>query len=298
MKKAIKEQSKLRMAVSGASGSGKTYSALSVASCFGDRVGVIDTERGSARKYSRKFNFDVEEFSDNYNPERLIAALKEHAPNYDILVVDSFTHFWNAQGGILDLVENEAKRMQAAGGKYDTYAAWKVGTKIYNKVIQAMMTLPCHLIVTMRAKQQYERKEKTITKIGVEPEMRDGFDYEFDLAGLLNHEHDFIVQKSRLDPFIVPEQIFNKPGKEFADLALQWLNEGETPAPREPEPAPPAAIVNTQLATFLERLRVAGGDRAVIDAVKDEAKAAYAEKRLSVTEWNAFGSAYKAAVAG
>ena len=54
-KKAVKSQSKLRLMLDGASGSGKTYSALLLASAFSDKVVVIDTEHGSASLYSALF---------------------------------------------------------------------------------------------------------------------------------------------------------------------------------------------------------------------------------------------------
>ena len=58
-KKATKEKAKLRLAVFGVSGSGKTFSALRIAKGLGGKIAVIDTERNSACKYSDRFDFDV-----------------------------------------------------------------------------------------------------------------------------------------------------------------------------------------------------------------------------------------------
>ena len=60
---ATKEQSKARVALDGPSGSGKTYTALTIAAALGSRIAVIDTERGSARKYANEFAFDVLELA-------------------------------------------------------------------------------------------------------------------------------------------------------------------------------------------------------------------------------------------
>ncbi len=58
-KKAVKAKQKLRLAIDGVSGSGKTYTALSVASGLGGRIAVIDSEHGSSELYADRFDFDV-----------------------------------------------------------------------------------------------------------------------------------------------------------------------------------------------------------------------------------------------
>ena len=75
-KKAIKSKSKLRVMLDGASGSGKTYSALVLAAAFSDKVAVIDTEHGSASLYADKFNFDVVQLKPPYAPENYIEVMK------------------------------------------------------------------------------------------------------------------------------------------------------------------------------------------------------------------------------
>ena len=57
--RATKAQSKLRLALFGPSGAGKTYTALRIGTGIGGTMAVIDTERGSASKYADRFEFDV-----------------------------------------------------------------------------------------------------------------------------------------------------------------------------------------------------------------------------------------------
>jgi DNA polymerase III delta prime subunit len=75
-KKATKAQAKARLLFSGASGSGKTTAALTVAAQLGKKIAFIDTEAGSASLYADRFDFDVLELSPPYAPERFIEAIE------------------------------------------------------------------------------------------------------------------------------------------------------------------------------------------------------------------------------
>lgn len=55
---ATKTAAKLRLSLMGPAGSGKTFSALKIASALSSKIAVIDTEHGSASKYADKFRFD------------------------------------------------------------------------------------------------------------------------------------------------------------------------------------------------------------------------------------------------
>ena len=72
--KATKEQAKLRLAIFGPSGSGKTFTSLRLATGIGGKIAFIDTERGSASKYSDRFEFDVLELP-NHHIDTYIAAI-------------------------------------------------------------------------------------------------------------------------------------------------------------------------------------------------------------------------------
>src|ERR1700676_2320635 len=92
--KAIKWDAKLRFAVCGLSGSGKTYTLLQIATELGGPVALVDTERGSASKYADIFEFDVLELA-SYDPTRLIEIIDEVAKKgYRALCIDSLSHFW------------------------------------------------------------------------------------------------------------------------------------------------------------------------------------------------------------
>jgi hypothetical protein len=240
-RKATKEQLKLRMALIGPAGSGKTYSALNIAQHLGKRIAVIDTEHGSASKYAGLFAFDVVEL-DSFHPQNYIAGIQAaEQAGYDVLIIDSLSHAWMGKDGALELVDRAAKRSPSG----NSFAAWRDVTPLHNQLIEAMLGARLHLIVTMRSKMEYvqdkdEKGRTQIRKVGLQPVQRDGLEYEFDVVADLDTENTFIVGKTRcpqLTGVVVP-----RPGKEVADTLLAWLTDGAPPAklPKAPTPQPTA----------------------------------------------------------
>lgn len=233
-KKAVMTESKLRLAIAGPSGAGKTYSALAIATGLGGPIAVIDTEHGSASKYSSIFDFDVAEMHAPYHPRKYIDAIKEAAEaGYKVVVIDSLSHAWNGEGGVLQLVEDAAARNK--GG--NSFAAWKDVTPIQTAMVEAMVMCPIHIIVTMRSKQEYvqgknEKGYTVINKVGMAPVQRDGMEYEFDVFLDMTVDNKAVVSKSRCVE--LNGQVINKPGKPLADTLKKWLS--AEPAQKAPEP--------------------------------------------------------------
>jgi len=231
-KKAVKSKAKARIGLIGPSGSGKTYTALTLATGLGKKFAVIDTEHGSASKYADEFEFDVLEL-DRFHPQTYIDAIKiAGQEGYEALIIDSLSHAWAGTEGALELADKNAARY---GG--NRFAAWRDVTPLHNKLIEAMLSSPFHLIVTLRSKMEYiqtqDDKGKTIIKrVGMQPIQRDGMEYEFDIVADMDLDHNLIVTKTRckaLDGLIV-----NKPGKELAETINAWLTDG-APMPELPK---------------------------------------------------------------
>lgn len=236
-KKATKEQSKARLALMGPAGSGKTFSALTFAQALGKKIAVIDSEKGSAAKYADRFEFDTCDL-ENHDPRTYTKLIKEAEKEYDVLIIDSLSHAWSGKDGALEQVDKAAKRSQSG----NSFSAWREVTPMHNDLVDAMVGARCHIIATMRTKQEYvleenEKGKKVPRKVGMAPVQRDGVEYEFDVIADLNIEHDLIVSKSRcpaLDSYVK-----NRPGVEFGETLAQWVNGGAEPAPKkQPDPSP------------------------------------------------------------
>jgi len=224
---ATKHQSKLRLAIIGPSGSGKTYSALGIATGLanGGKIAVIDTERGSASLYADQFKFDVLT-PDTFSPLEYVAAIEEaEKAGYAVIVIDSLSHAWASKGGALEMVNLETARSQSK----NSYTAWRNVTPIQDKMIDAIIGCKVHIICTMRSKMEYvmEKDEKgktNIRKVGLQPIQREGLDYEFTLCGDMDQDHKLIISKSRCPAFA--DAVIEKPGEQFAEGLLAWLNDG------------------------------------------------------------------------
>ena len=236
--KATKKQAKLRMALIGPSNSGKTYTALRVATNLvpGGKVAFIDTERGSASKYADKFDFDVLEL-ESFDPEKYVEAIRDaENAGYDVIIVDSLSHAWMGKGGALEQVDNAAARQ-----KGNSYTAWRDVTPKHNKLVEAMVASRAHIIGCMRAKTEYvleedDRGRKVPRKIGMAPIQRDGMEYEFDVVGDMDHDNRFIVTKTRCSD--LHGKVFVKPGEELAEILTKWLTDGaEAPVKQASAPA-------------------------------------------------------------
>jgi len=262
-KKATRQQAKLRLSIAGPSGSGKTYSALAIGTHLG-KVAVLDTEHGSASKYADDpFEFDVLELEAPFHPDRYIKAIEAAAEaGYDVVIVDSLSHAWNGPGGLLEIVDQIAARMKTS----NSFAAWKDATPIHNRLIEALISVPIHIIATMRSKQDYvieedSRGKKVPRKLGLAPIQRDGMEYEFDVFAEMDMQNRMLIQKTRCSA--LSGGVFEKPGKDVADILSNWLSGG---APPEPKPKTNGKAKNGQAKKSTKRQKIDAQNKMMSEA--------------------------------
>lgn len=221
---AQRQQVKLRIGLSGASGFGKTYSALLLA--YGitndwSKIAIIDTENGSASLYSHLGGYNVLTLSEPYTPERYIQATETcELSNIEVVIIDSISHEWNGKGGCLEIHES-------LGGRFSDWA--KVSPR-HQSFIDKILNSTCHVITTVRRKVDYSMdsdsngKSKVI-KHGTKEITREGFEYELTANfELINDKHLVKASKDRTGLFMdEPEFIINSStGKKL----IEWCNSG------------------------------------------------------------------------
>lgn len=220
-KRATKAQAKLRAAIFGPSGAGKTYTSLRVATGLGGRVAVIDTERGSASKYSDRFEFDVLELDDQSIDGYVDAIRLAGDEGYSVLVIDSLSHAWQT---LLEEVEKLAK----AKYRGNTWSAWSEGTPMQRKLVGAILNFPGHVLATMRSKTEWttvdNNGKKTPQRVGLAPEQGKGVEYEFDLLVEISTEHIANVIKDRTGKF--QDKLIDRPDEQFGRDLAAWLADG------------------------------------------------------------------------
>lgn len=236
---------KLRLALDGTAGSGKTKTALrigyGICQAIEAKEGrpatmvVLDTEHGSSELYApadgespdneNTFEFRVAKLAD-FDPRNYVTAIKAMERIADVVIIDSLSHAWSGEGGALSQVDNAAKRQ---GG--NTFGAWRDVTPVHNQLVDAMLRCKAHLIATMRTKTEYSVDKDSngkvvIRKLGLAPIQRDGMEYEFDVVADLDSSHNFMVGKTRYPAW--DGKVVNRPGSELGAELVNWLSAAPT----------------------------------------------------------------------
>jgi KaiC/GvpD/RAD55 family RecA-like ATPase len=290
---AVKEQEKARVALEGPAGSGKTVTALRVARALvgpEGKIAALDTERRSMRKYAAlpgvapdnvtTFAFDLVEVAPPFHPTRMIEAIKSaEAAGYDAFVADSLSHFWNDEGGMLEIVERVAK----AKYRGNTFNAWndpEVGG-VQKAFVNAILDARIHVLATMRTKVDYvvetnERGKAEPRKVGTKSIQREGFDYEFDVIGRLDTANILTITKTRCAA--LSGKFFEKPGPEVAEILAEWLGSGESTRPSDDQKARLDAALSSGAAVDADRFSVATAERAAGRDVRAPARRSEARR--------------------
>ncbi len=227
---AIKTRFHGRIALMGPSGSGKTYTALELAAALGSTTAVIEAVHGHASKYADRFDFHTCPPLTYCSPEALVAALAEcAAQGYETVIVDPYTLFWSGNGGVLEQVDDAAKR-----GSSGSKSGWTEVRPRERRMWDALFAYPGHVIVTLRSKTDYhleadEQGRHAMRRFGGRPEHRDGAEYEFNLVGAMDSDNTLVVLKA-LSPDL-SGAVVARPGAEFATRVRDWLEDG-APATR------------------------------------------------------------------
>lgn len=159
---AVRENVSLLIGLSGASGSGKTYTAMRLAKGIaGDQpFAVIDTEAGRAKHYADAFHFKHGDLKPPFRPSAYADAIKAaDDAHFPVIVVDSMSHEWAGEGGILDWHEDELARMAGTDWKKREsckMAAWITPKMQHKQMVQKLLQVRAHLILCFRAEPKVE----------------------------------------------------------------------------------------------------------------------------------------------
>jgi hypothetical protein len=228
---------KARIGLCGAAGSGKTLSALKIASGLcaggssvsggGQRIAVVDTENNSSVLYADRIDFDVLNIEPPFEIGKYIKAIHQaERAGYDVLILDSISHAWAGEGGLLDT------QGKLADGGMNSFTAWRKLTPQHNAFIDAMIRSKLHLIATMRSKMDYvvetnEKGKSVPKKVGLAPVQREGMDYEFDIVFDLDLGHN--AQSSKDRSSLYDGRLVSKPDEKIGRQILEWLDRGQQP---------------------------------------------------------------------
>ena len=221
LRQSERKKAKIKMALQGSAGSGKTFSSLLLAQGLtnGDfsKVAIIDTENGSADLYAHLGNYNVLTLTPPFTPHNYIKAIDVcEKAGIEVIIIDSISHCWDY---LLDY------HSSLAGNSFTNWAKIKPLEKAFmDKILQC----DAHVIATMRTKQDYVLNQKDgkfiPEKVGLKAVQRDGIDFEFTLVFDIDIKHFAVSSKDRTGLFMgKPEFTINpSTGRKI----LEWCNSG------------------------------------------------------------------------
>ena len=283
---AVRENVGLLLGLAGSSGSGKTYTAMRLASgiAAGKPFAVIDTEAGRAKHYADAFKFDHGDLKPPFSPSAYSEAIAAaDAEGYPVIVVDSCSHEHAGEGGILDMQEAEFQRMGAREAVKMT--SWIKPKGEHRKMVSKLLQVRAHLILCFRAEEKIEmvrnaegkmevRKKQTATGLdGWVPICEKNLPYELTASFLLMASRPGVplpikLQEQHKILFPLDKPITEESGK----LLAQWAAGG---APKQPSPQSRVAKILERFDGFTEQQIVDALGKPVEQASKDELNAAW-----------------------
>lgn len=221
IRRSERKKAKIKLALQGSAGSGKTYSSLLIAKGLvgGDftKIAIIDTENRSADLYSHLGGYNVVSMPPPYSPERYIEAIELcEKEKMEVIILDSISHCWDY---LLDVHSNMLG---------NSFTNWGKVTPRQNAFINKILRSNAHIISTMRVKQDYVLNNKNgkmvPEKVGLKAIQRNDLSYEFTTVFDIDAAHNAKASKDRTGLFIdKPEFVINaSTGKKI----IQWCEQG------------------------------------------------------------------------
>lgn len=226
-KKAVRENVWLKIAISGTSGSGKTFTGLRLCTGIAEEaksdIAFISSEKTRTLYYADKFTYDVLEL-DEYTPEEYIDAINSAVQaGYKVIIIDSLSHGWQKLNDM---------HSKMPGNSFQNWGRLKPR---WAKLMQTILSAPAHMIVCSRAKTEWSMEEingkTTPKKVGLGTEGDKQADYEYTVAFMLQQgTHIASVDNGGKDNTGLYDGKYEMLTEEDGKKLYQWANSGEAPA--------------------------------------------------------------------
>jgi hypothetical protein len=266
--KAQRRRVYIKLALTGPSGSGKTFSALRLAFGLGTRVAMLDSENGSGSLYAHLGEYDVMEIDSPFSVQKYVEGIREAADGgYDVLIIDSLSHAWAGDGGLLSQKES----LDSRGG--NPFSNWAGITKQHEQLKSALLQSPLHIIATIRSKTDYvmqeDRSGKAMPrKVGLAPIQRDGIEYEFSTVFDVAIDHSAVTSKDRTGLFDgLAETLTEHHGRRIKEWLESGVEVDRAILQPSPEPEQPTRV---RVATPAATSQAAGTSQAAVKGARTE----------------------------
>ena len=229
--KAKREQVWLKVLLSGASGSGKSYSALKVATGIakecGSGIAYIGTEGSRNKYYADEFDYDLLELEEPFECEKYIEAIDAAVEaGYKVLIIDSMTHEWKWLNDVHDKMPG------------NSFTNWGKLKPRHHKFMDKVLNSPIHIIATARGKDDWVLEDKNgkqvPKKVGMGQQQDKDISYEYTVSLMIAQDtHVASADKDNTKLFDGRFEVLTE--KDGVRL-YEWANKGDAPAPKKETP--------------------------------------------------------------
>ena len=229
--KAKREQLWLKVLLSGASGSGKSYSALKIATGIakecGSGIAYIGTEGSRNKYYADEFDYDLLELEEPFECEKYIEAIDAAVEaGYKVLIIDSMTHEWKWLNDVHDKMPG------------NSFTNWGKLKPRHHKFMDKVLNSPIHIIATARGKDDWVLEDKNgkqvPKKVGMGQQQDKDISYEYTVSLMIAQDtHVASADKDNTKLFDGRFEVLTE--KDGVRL-YEWANKGEAPAPKKETP--------------------------------------------------------------
>lgn len=208
---AVRDDTSLLIAIAGASGSGKTFSALTMATGLaqGDPIYAIDSEAKRMLHYADQFKFKHMDMKPPFTPEAYIEAIqKAEKAGAKVIIIDSTSDEYEGVGGLQEMHDEEVARLarkpfeQLQGWEIDKFnaPAWKVPkTRHKTRLMSPLRQVRAYIIFCLRAEEKIKfvkvfdekagREKTAIESAGWVPICEKRFMYEMTMSFTVTPEN-------------------------------------------------------------------------------------------------------------
>ena len=239
--KAKREQVWLKVLLSGVSGSGKSYSALKLATGIAKKcnsaIAYIGTEGSRNKYYANEFDYDLLELEEPFECEKYMQAIESAVDaGYKVLIIDSMSHEWKWLNDVHDKMPG------------NSFTNWGCLKPRHHKFMDKVLTSPIHIIATARGKDDWVLEEKNgkqiPKKVGMGQQQDKDISYEYTVSLMIEQDsHIASADKDNTHLFDGRFEVLTE--KDGVNL-YNWANQGEAPVTKTESPKYESATYSSE----------------------------------------------------
>lgn len=236
--KAVREKVYAKVLLTGASGSGKSQSALEMATGLsrkcGSDIAYIGTEGDRDKLYAQckskhgeyTFEYDLMQLADPYTTDKYIAAIDEALEaGYKIIIIDGLSAEWKWLNDTHDKMPG------------NSFTNWGKLKPKHRQLIDKILTAPAHMLCCARGKDEWLLEDKNgrqvPKKVGLGSQTDKDISYEMMLSLQIDQD-THVAHADKDNTGLWDEHRYSVITSKDGEMLWTWCEKGEVPKEKPP----------------------------------------------------------------